>query len=89
MRIETSENDFRNKASDKLDRYLRQQPDSSTEELKFGKKIRSNFRHSQTWLSSTYLYPEQPYPVKEYGVTEVTLFPVGGKEVFLQQTSEC
>ena len=28
------------------------------------------------------------YQVKEYGVTEVTLFPVRGK-VFLQQTSEC
>ena len=51
-------------------------------------KIRSNCRHSQIWLSNIYLYPEQPYQVKEYGVTEVTSFPVGGK-VFLQQTSEC
>ena len=28
------------------------------------------------------------YQVNEYGVTEVTLFPVRGK-VFLQQTSKC
>ena len=46
---------------------------------KLCKKLRSNFRHSQMWFSSIYLYPEQPYQVKEYGVTEVTLFPVGTK----------
>ena len=43
MRIETSENDFRNKASDELDRYLRQPPDSSTEELQFWKKNQVQF----------------------------------------------
>ena len=35
MRKETSENDFRNLTSDEFDRYLRQTPDSSTDELQF------------------------------------------------------
>ena len=35
-----------------------------------------------------FIYTRNSLTNKEYGVTEVTLFPVGGK-VFLQQTSEC
>ena len=39
-------------------------------------------------IGARYLYPEQPYQVKEYGKTEATLLCSVGGRLILQQNSE-